>query len=252
MTDTLDVLAIMPHPDDMEILCAGTLLCLADAGCRLHVMTMTAGDQGSPDRPREQIASIRRAEAERGAGTVGASYACLEFDDVRIVFDNPARERVAAALRRVNPFLVITTPPDDYMYDHIITAWLVRDACFNAPMPNYATPGGESPTSGVPYLYYTDPVEGNDMFGERVTPTCIVDISDRIEAKSAALACHESQRIWLRSQHGMDDYVASMRRWSARRGEDIGVSFAEGFRQHRGHPHPTDDVVTRMLARGGL
>lgn len=242
------VLALMPHPDDMEILCAGTLLRLRKAGFRIHVMTMTAGDQGSPNRPRAEIAAIRRAEALRGAETIGASYECLGFDDVRITFDNPSRVTVAAALRRVDPFLVITTPPNDYMFDHIITSQLVRDACFNAPMPNYATPGGEPPTAGVPYLYYTDPIEGIDQFGERAPVTCTVDITAEMETKQAALACHESQRIWLQAQHGMDNYIATMQRWSARRGNEAGVPFAEAFRQHRGHPHPSDDVLMTIIA----
>jgi LmbE family N-acetylglucosaminyl deacetylase len=243
------ILVIMPHPDDMEILCAGTLIRLREAGCEVHVATMTAGDQGSPNQPREVIAAIRRKEAGLGAGAIGAvSYTCLEFDDVRIVFDNDARVRTAAMLRTVNPALVVTTSPEDYMFDHVITSHLVRDACFNAPMPNYATPGGEEPTSSVPYLYYADTMEGHDILGRRLTPSCFVDISGQIEPKAKALACHDSQRAWLSKQHGMDDYIGAMKRWCARRGEEIGVAYAEAFTQHRGHPHPTDDVIAELLA----
>lgn len=241
-----NVLALMPHPDDMEILCAGTMALLARAGCRLYVMTMTAGDQGSPDRPREEIAAIRREEARRGSETLGAVYECLGFDDVRIVFDNPTRERVVAALRRVNPFLIITTSPDDYMYDHILTSQLVRDATFTAPMPNYATPGKEPPIAGIPYLYYAVPLGGEDLFGTPIRPTTIVDITEVMDLKRNALACHESQRIWLRAQHGMDNYIQTMEDWCALTGKEIGVRYAEGFRQHRGHPYPGEDVITRL------
>lgn len=241
-------LALMPHPDDMEILCGGTLIRLIEAGWEVSVATMTPGDQGSPDKPREEIASIRRREAQEGARVIGAAgCTCLEFDDVRIVFDNDARVRVAAMLREVNPSLVITTAPDDYMFDHIITSQLVRDACFNAPMPNYSTREGQRPTSSVPYLYYADTLEGHDMFGNRITPTCFVDISGQIERKAAALACHESQRSWLLKQHGLDDYIGAMKRWCARRGQEIGVAYAEAFRQHRGHPHPTRDLLGELL-----
>ncbi len=245
-------LALMPHPDDMEILCAGTLIRLIEAGWEVHVATMTPGDQGSPDKPREEIAAIRRREAREGALSIGAaSYTCLEFDDVRIVFDNDARVRVAGMLRTVNPSLVITTSPDDYMFDHIITSQLVRDACFNAPMPNYATREGQTPTSSVPYLYYTDTMEGVGMFGERIVPTCFVDVTEQIERKSAALACHASQRAWLLKQHGLDDYIGAMKRWCARRGQEIGVAYAEAFRQHRGHPHPTRDLIGDTLGKRG-
>lgn len=242
------VLALLPHPDDVEILCAGTLLRLRERGYEIHIATMTAGDMGSPTLPRAEIAAIRREEARRGAETLGAaSYTCLEFGDVEIVFDRESRHRVAAMLRKVNPGLVITTPPNDYMFDHIMTSMLVRDACFNAPMSNYETAGGEKPTDGIPYLYYTDPIEGVDSLGRRAPVTCIVDISGQIEQKTAALACHDSQRAWLRKQHGMDDYIASMKRWSAQRGKEIGVAYAEGFCQHRGHPHPHDDLLAQLL-----
>src|SRR5690348_6300178 len=74
------VLAMMPHPDDMEILCAGTLIRLRELGWEVHVATMTAGDKGSATLPPEEIARIRRVEAQRGAEVVGAtSYRCLEF-----------------------------------------------------------------------------------------------------------------------------------------------------------------------------
>lgn len=242
------VLALMPHPDDMEILCAGTLLRLRALGFEIYVATMTPGDKGSATLSREEIAAIRRGEAQRGAEAVGAvRYACLEEPDVEIAFDIPTRRKVIEMLRQVDPFLVFTTPPADYMLDHEITSMLVRNACFNAPMRNYDTGGTAPPSSRIPYLYYTDPVEGMDLFGNRAPVSCIVDISAVMDQKVVALACHESQRAWLRQQHGMDDYLDSMKRWCARRGAEIGVAYAEGFCQHRGHPHPTDDVLVQLL-----
>lgn len=242
------VLALMPHPDDCEILCGGTMLRLADLGFEIHVATMTAGDMGSPTLGRAEIAAIRRREAQAGASALGArSYTCLEFDDVEIVFDNPTRRRVAAVVRRVDPGLVFTTPPFDYMFDHIITSQLVRDASFNASLPNYETPGGEKPGSGVPYLYYADPIEGKDLLGNTAPVSCVVDVSAVMERKVEALAQHASQREWLRAQHGMDDYIEHMKEWGRRRGKLIGAAYAEGFCQHRGHPHPVDDVLVELL-----
>lgn len=241
------VLAIMPHPDDIEILCAGTLLRLKNkAGCEIHMVTMTPGDKGSAVHSAEEIASIRREEARQAAQVLGAvSYSCLEFRDLEITFENEARRRVAAALRQVNPFLVITTPPQDYMFDHEITSQLVRDACFNASVPLYPAPG--TPSGAVPYLYYSDAVEGHDLFGNDSRVTCRVDITAVMETKAEALMCHDSQRSWLQKQHGMDNYIESMKRWSAKRGRENGTEYAEAFCQHLGHPHPQDDVLTRLL-----
>jgi len=246
--DNRRVLALLPHPDDMEILCAGTLIRLRDLGWEVHVATMTPGDKGSATLPPDEIATIRRAEAQAGAAAVGAAnYRCLEFADCEIVFDNAARRQVAALMRAVNPFLVFTTPPDDYMFDHEITSRLVRDACFNAPIRNYEAEGQAGPSWGIPYLYYTDAIEGHDIFGQPSRVTGIVDISAQIEQKARALACHDSQRAWLQKQHGMDNYLESMKAWSAGRGQEIGVAYGEAFCQHRGHPHPADDLLARLL-----
>jgi hypothetical protein len=61
------------------------------------------------------------------------------------------------------------------------------------------------------------------------------------------LACHDSQRAWLRTQHGVDEYVESQKRWSARRGQECGVAYAEAFRQHLGHPYPHNNVLAELL-----
>src|SRR5262249_12426384 len=103
------------------------------------------------------------------------------------------------------------------------------------------------PTEHIPQLYYVDPIEGVDHFGRPVVPHFSVDISETFEKKRQMLACHDSQRAWLRAQHGVDEYLESQRRWSAGRGQQIGVAYAEAFCQHRGHPYPSDNLLARLL-----
>lgn len=248
MTENRRLLALMPHPDDIEFLCAGTLIRLKEHGFEIHCCTMTAGDKGSAILTRQEIAAIRRTEAASAAKMLGAtSYTCLEFDDLAILFDNESRRRVAGLLRRIDPAVVITTPPLDYMFDHEITSRLVRDACFNAAVTNYEAEGDAPPASGIPHLYYSDPIGGHDLFGAESPIGCLVDITATMDRKAAALACHDSQRSWLQKQHGLDDYIESMKRWGAARGVVIGTSYAENFLQHVGHPHPTDDILKSAL-----
>ena len=56
-------LALLAHPDDIEFLCAGTLVRLKELGWRVHLATMTAGDCGSAEHGPEDISTIRTAEA---------------------------------------------------------------------------------------------------------------------------------------------------------------------------------------------
>jgi LmbE family N-acetylglucosaminyl deacetylase len=243
------VLAIHAHPDDIEFQCAGTLLQLKRLGCRISVATMTPGDCGSAEHSAEEIARIRRNEAAAAAAILEADYTCLEFRDLSIVFDNDSRRRMTEFLRRTAPDIILTAPPVDYMHDHEITSALVRDACFNASVPNYRTGQWDpAPTAAkIPWLYYVDPVEGTDHFGNRQPVDFIVNVTEQLETKIAALACHASQREWLRRQHGMDEYTEACRRWGAARGKESGFGCGEGFRQYKGHPHPTSNALAELL-----
>ena len=248
-SENLHIAAIHAHPDDIEIQCAGTLLRLRELGCQISVATMTAGDGGSAELTADEISSVRRAEAAQAAEILGADYTCLEFRDLSICFDNDSRRRVTEYVRRTRPDIIFTAPPVDYMHDHEMTSMLVRDACFNASVPNYRTRQWDPavPTEKIPWLYYVDAVEGTDHFGERHPVDFIVDISAQFETKLEALACHASQREWLRKQHGIDEYLDSTRRWSAERGKEAGTNYGEGFRQYKGHPHPTDNILSQLL-----
>lgn len=243
---SLTALALLAHPDDAEILCGGTLLLLARRGWRVHVATMTAGDCGSAEHTAEEIARIRRAEAARAATLLGATYHCLDVGDLNVFHNADQQAAVVQLLRSVRPELVFSHSPDDYHCDHEATSRLARAACFAAPVPLYRPSSGPA-IAAVPHLYYCDPVEGKDAFGYEVLPTSWVDITDVIDAKTDLLACHESQRNWLLKHHGVDEYLSAMRHWSAARGKQRGVGFAEGYRQHLGHGFPQTDLLLTEL-----
>lgn len=249
MTDSPRILALHAHPDDIEFQCAGTLLLLRRRGLQVFLATMTPGDCGSAEHSRSAIAAIRRREAMQSAELLGAEYTCLEFRDLEIVRDNPSRKRVTEFLRRTRPDVVLTAPPDDYLADHEITSQLVRDALFNASVPNYHTGATRpaAPLRKIPYLYYVDSLEGMDALGRPRPAEFHVDVSSVFEQKRAMLACHASQREWLLRQHGIDEYLAAQERWGAERGREIGVPYAEGFVQHRGHPFPRDNRLLELL-----
>jgi hypothetical protein len=99
----------------------------------------------------------------------------------------------------------------------------------------------------VPHLYYCDPIEGLDPLGNAVEPTTVVDISAAYGRKAEMLACHASQRVWLRAHHGMDEYIDAMRRHAESRGRLIGAAHAEAFVQHRGHAYPRDDLLAALF-----
>lgn len=240
------VLAIVAHPDDAEFLCAGTLALLHQQGWQVHMATMTAGDCGSRELPPEEISRIRKEEARKAAGIIDAGYECLGSKDLFIMYDRPALLNVIRHIRQVKPGIVLTMSPSCYMVDHETTSQLVQTACFAAGVVNINT-DPIPPYLRVPYLYYMDPMEGKDKFGTLIKPGFVVDITPAIDIKVKMLACHDSQRAWLKEHHGMDEYMAAMKQLSAGRGSLAGLSYGEGFRQHLGHAYPQDNILQDVL-----
>ena len=239
------VLAVGAHPDDVEILCAGVLALLKEKGWNIEIASMTPGDCGSTTLSREEISKIRKNEATTSAELIGANYTCMENDDVFIMYDRSTILKAINLIREVKPDLVITQSPKDYMVDHETTSKVIKTACFSAGISNIKTEA--KPFPKIPYLYYMDPLEGTDAFGESIKPTTIVDISTTIEVKEKMLATHDSQRNWLMSHNGIDEYIIAMKNFSSKRGKEISVNYAEGFRQHLGHAYPKNNLLKEEL-----
>lgn len=247
-------LALMAHPDDAEIFAGGSLALLQEKGWETHIASMTPGDCGSNEYDASRISGMRRAEAARAASLIQATYHCLDRRDLRVFYDEPTLQAVVECIRSVDPDIVFTHPPNDYMPDHEMTSLVTRAACFGAPAPNFDT--GRRPaaanTRRIPHLYYAAPAGGADIFGEPGKYSTFVDVSGVIGLKADMLACHESQRLWLEQQHGMGHYVEEMKRWARSLGEQAGVEYAEAFRQHVGHPYPQSDLLAEEIGRPSL
>jgi len=211
------------HPDDVEILCGGTLARYAGAGCEVIVATATAGDRGSADMTMEQTAGVRRAEAGRAAEVIGAEYRCLEFVDGSVDGSSlEARERVVDLVRKTAPDLVFTHSPVDYHADHMATSKLVVEATFLASVPLLST--GVPATDKIVPVYYMDTLAGIGF-----EPEQYVDITEVFDIKREMLARHESQITWM-WEHDQLDFVDFMTTVSKFRGFQCGAPYAEAFR----------------------
>lgn len=241
------VLAFMAHPDDIEFLCAGALSRLKERDHPIHLASMTAGDCGSAEFPAQEISRIRLNEARESAQLISATYHCGYQKDFLISLTDDTLRRAVEILRLTQAGIVITHYPSDYMIDHEVTSQIVRHATFVAGAPNFETDEDLPILQRIPHLYYASPVEGKDIFGQSVEMDFYVDVTPAIEIKVRMLECHESQREWLKRQHGMDEYVEMMLRWSREAGQKIGVDYAEGFRQHRGHAYPQENRLLELL-----
>ncbi len=245
----LRLLAAFAHPADAEFLVGGTLFHVKQLGWDVGILTLANGDCGSAVHAKEEIARTRNAEARAAADYLGASYACAEMHDLEVYASAQNLRIVVELMRRFDPDVVLTHSLVDYMLDHEETARLVRSATFGLAVPLYET--GYSPPAkpcrATPALYYADPLEGLDPFGQRRYPQFYVDISTQLTPKREMLSRHASQREWLRSHHGVDEYLNRMTTWAAQFGQECGCAFAEGLRQHLGHGYPHAPILQEVL-----
>ena len=246
----MKILALAAHPDDIEFMCAGTLVLLKERGHEIALATVNSGSCGSATLPPDKIVRVRALEARRAAELIGATFDCAGIPDLESVFDNPTRRKVSELMRRARPDIVFTHFTGDYIMDHEVAGLLARDATFTATLGNYPTlaPHPAPILKRLPYLYYFSPLEGIDHFGQDVLLDIVVDISCVMDQKAAMLCCHASQREWLRHEHGIDEYVEFLKRQAGHLGARRGYAFGEGFRQHRGHAYPRDNILETLLA----
>lgn len=243
------VLGLFAHPDDCEILSAGTVALLQRKGFEVAIATVATGDMGTAVMSSPEISRVRFQEATNSAAILNGAYYCLGESDVNFLLTIKLRQKAVEIIRRINPLIVFTHSPHDYMLDHCISCDLAWDACFNASIPNYVTnePDPAKPTDFIPYLYYADTLESVDRFGNRIDPQFYIDVTKSMETKISMLVKHDSQRSWLKKQHGLDHYVESMKDWCRKRGSEVGIEYAEAFRQHLGHAFPHDNILESLL-----
>ena len=240
-------LSLLAHPDDAEMFCAGTLIRLADAGWEIHIATVANGDCGSTTLPRAEIAAVRRKEGIAAAAKINATYHCLDEPDIQVVFDKPTNRKAIDLLRRIAPTLLFTHPRHDYMLDHEQVHLLARAAAFSYPIPNASDAAADSRLGDSLAILLRS---GRRVAIRTRASSCrrrrMSMSRQQMDRKIEMLACHASQRDWLRAHHGMDEYIEAMKRYGAERGRQIGVSYAEAFVQHRGHPFPQTDLLAEL------
>jgi len=177
----LDVLAVFSHPDDAELSVAGTLLKLKSLGYRTGVCDVTRGEMGTRGTPE-----IRAQEALQAARILGLDVRLnLEQPDGHVSPTEVARIALVRVLRKHKPKVLLTTHEDDPHPDHANTSIIVRQAARLASMGRYDEESGQ-PAVPMPSIMHS-------LFSRRIVPSFVVDVSDFVEEKMAAIRAYTSQ-----------------------------------------------------------
>ncbi len=176
-----DLVAIMAHPDDAELLCGGVLLRAADQGHSTAVIDLTGGERGSAGS-----AAQRRVEAEAATRILNlAERLTAGLPDGALQNTPEARAIVAGLIRRLRPRTVILHYPEGRHPDHRVASQLGWDACFVAGL-------SRAPVEGTPHRP-AKVIYSMSFREEALQPSFVVDITEQIDRKVEAIRAYGSQ-----------------------------------------------------------
>lgn len=215
-----DVLVFGAHPDDIEIGCGGTVIKLTDAGRSVVLVDMVRGELGT-----RGTVETRAEEAAAASTILGvAARENLELEDGNVRSTPDARRKVAEAIRRWRPRMVVVPYCEDRHPDHACASELAYAGIFLAGLHRYET--GQEVYRPDKLIYYMG-------WGE-FEPTFVMDITDQFERKMEAIYAYSTQFKPDASPDPQTRLTSEETDWFMRSrmahyGSLIGARYGEGF-----------------------
>ena len=221
--NTIDILAIAAHRDDVEQTCGGTLLAMNARGWRTGILDLTQGESGT-----RGTAADRAAEAEAAGRILNVAHReALDLPDGNVQNTYENRLKVAGVLRRLRPRVVILPYWQGRHPDHYTSAILGYEACFVSGLAKVETSGSNAPHRPFKILYAS-------LYAD-VRPSFVVDITLFVEQRLQSLLAYRSQyasqdqgsKLFVPEEEIRERTLAEARHY----GLLAGVRYAEPFVQ---------------------
>ncbi len=237
---SVDLLAIVAHPDDAELACGGTLAGAVRRGYRVGVLDLTRGEMGTRGTPETRARETRAASRALGLHhreNLGLPDAALEPTRATIL-------AVAARVRALRPQVVILPYWEGRHPDHVAASHIGYRACYLAGLSKLDL-GAAPATAGRPHR--PRKVLYSLLFdvGKQAAPSFIVDITKDYKRRARAIACYRSQFDAPRMQRGvhipltgLEERLEAVCRYY---GSLVGVRYGEPFLTRE--LMPVDDVL---------
>ncbi len=208
----MNILAIGPHPDDIEFGCAPILIQEVRRGNRVKMLVVSRGEAGTAGTP-----GLREQESREAARLIGADVKFLDLGgDCHMEYTPRNAFAIAMEIRKFKPEIVLAPHPQENQHpDHVIVGRLVRDAC------RFARYGGLEELK--PHAAHKI---GNLLFYNITQhlqkPEIVVDISDVVVEWEAVMNCHQSQVV-------SKGYIELQKTGARLLGLTIGTEYAVGL-----------------------
>ncbi len=229
MVDTPErALVVIPHPDDGEGGCGGTVAKWVNDGAEVNFVLCTDGSRGTsdPKMTPERLAAIREKEQLKAASTLGVKeVVLLRHSDGELEETREFLRELVRAIRRFRPDIVLCNDPyrrtTHSHKDHRVTGQVTLDAVFPYARDRLhlyellKEEGLQPHKTGMVLLWGSE------------DPDTVIDITKSIDLKVKALLCHESQF----AEHPDRERGDFIRERAQKVGESYGVQYAEVFRK---------------------
>ncbi|HOV65870.1 MAG TPA: PIG-L family deacetylase [Bacillota bacterium] len=224
LLEAKNVLTIVPHPDDAELIAAGTISILTSLGAHVEYVLASDGSRGGydPSISEENLAATRRQEQTRAARIIGVNdITWLGFKDTQVPHPEVVRGPLISIIREKKPDFILTTDPwlpYESHPDHRRTSMAAVEACLFSSIPMVQP---EDLAKGLgPWQ-----VQGIAM-ALSPRPNTFINIEASWEKKVEALKCHESQfppKVW-------EVFYTVIAAKCKEYGASIGAQWAEAFK----------------------
>ena len=220
-------IVVIPHPDDAEIGCGGTVARWIKEGAEVVYVLCTNGDKGSddPDMTSERLASIREVEQSHAAQVLGvAEVVFLRHPDGGLEDTSLLRGQLVKAIRTFRPSTILCPDPyrrGSYLHrDHRVCGQVTLDAAFPYARDRLHFPEHIKVDGLEPHKV------GDALLWSTEDPDTFVDISETIELKIQSLNEHVSQVSG--PDTNVDEFVKDN---ALRIGQRSDYPYAEAFRR---------------------
>lgn len=193
-----NVVCVVAHPDDAELMCYGTLRLASEAGAKVSLVVVTLGVNGvslvDGAAGMRIAAETRMAETTQAYADTGIDIACLGLVDGGLTANRELISAIEAALAERDCQVLLThslAAGNDHQ-DHIAVAAATANAVVRAP--------------SCRMILHGEPHSPRSSFH----PNYLVEITDLIDDKVAALRKHQTQAgRWYLSERFTRDRAAA-------------------------------------------
>lgn len=226
----LDIIAIGAHPDDVELGCAATLAKEIANGKKVGIIDLTRGELGT-----RGTKITRDKEAKDAAKILGVLVReNLEFADAFFLNDKAHQLGLVKMIRKYRPDIVICNAVEDRHIDHAKGSKLVSDACFLSGLIKIKT----ADDNGVNQSAWRPKQVYHYIQWQNLEPDFVVDVSDFIDIKMAAVLAYKTQFYVENSDEpntpiSSKNFSDSIKYRARDLGRLVGVEYGEGFTVER-------------------